>query len=75
MGIPHLQTMEKLEEYNKLVDEKQQFLVNHDMLLQSLLLSKQNAGNQSNHQEPQGIGNESVEPSQGISEPGVGDVA
>ena len=67
--------MEKLEEYMKSVNEKQQFLANHDMLLQSLLLSKQNAGNQSNHQEPQGIGNESVEPSQGISEPGVGDVA
>ena len=67
--------MEKLEEYIKSVNEKQQFLTNHDMLLQSLLLSKQNAGNQSNHQEPQGIGNESVEPSQGISEPGVGDVA
>lgn len=67
--------MEKLEEYIKSVNEKQQFLTNHDMLLQSLLLSKQNAGNQSNHQEPQGIGNESVESSQGISEPGVGDVA
>ena len=67
--------MEKLQEYMELANQKQQFLDNHDMLLQSLLLSKQNAGNQSNHQEPQGIGNESVEPSQGISEPGVGDVA
>ena len=67
--------MEKLTYYRESVDEGKQFLDNHDMLLQSLLLSKQNAGNQSNHQEPQGIGNESVEPSQGISEPGVGDVA
>ena len=67
--------MEKLQEYMELANQKQQFLDNHEQLLQSLLLSKQNAGNQSNHQEPQGIGNESVEPSQGISEPGVGDVA
>ena len=67
--------MEKLEQYIELANQKQQFLDNHDQLLQSLLLSRQNAGNQSNHQEPQGIGNESVEPSQGISEPGVGDVA
>ena len=67
--------MEKLQEYMELANQKQQFLDNHEQLLQSLLLSRQNAGNQSNHQEPQGIGNESVEPSQGISEPGVGDVA
>ena len=67
--------MEKLQEYMELANQKQQFLDNHEQLLQSLLLSKQNAGNQSNHQESQGIGNESVEPSQGISEPGVGDVA
>jgi len=67
--------MEKLQEYMELANQKQQFLDNHDQLLQSLLLSRQNAGNQSNHQESQGIGNESVEPSQGISEPGVGDVA
>lgn len=67
--------MEKLQEYMELANQKQQFLDNHEQLLQSLILSRQNAGNQSNHQEPQGIGNESVEPSQGISEPGVGDVA
>jgi hypothetical protein len=67
--------MEKLQEYMELANQKQQFLDNHEQLLQSLILSKQNAGNQSNHQEPQGIGNESFEPSQGISEPGVGDVA
>lgn len=67
--------MEKLEEYMELANQKQQFLDNHEQLLQSLILSRQNAGNQSNHQESQGIGNESVEPSQGISEPGVGDVA
>ena len=75
MGIPHLQTMEKLQEYIEQVNEKQQFLANHDMLLQSLLLSKQNAGNQSLNQDPQGIGNESVESSQGISEPSIGDAA
>jgi len=73
--MPHLQTMNKLQEYYEVVTEGNEFLNNHNQLLQSLLLSKQNAGNQSNHQEPQGIGNESVEPSQGISEPGVGDVA
>lgn len=75
MGIPHLQTMEKLQEYMQRVNEGQQFLDNHNMLLQSLLLSKQNAGNQSLNQDPQGIGNESVESSQGISEPSIGDAA
>jgi hypothetical protein len=67
--------MEKLEEYMESVSQKQQFLDNHDMLLQSLLLSKQNAGNQPFNQEPQGIGNESFESSQGISEPGGGETA
>ena len=57
------------------VNEGQQFLDNHDMLLQSLLISKQNAGTQPSYQDPQGIGNESFESSQGISEPGIGDAA
>jgi len=67
--------MEKLPYYKKSVDEGNQFLDNHDMLLQSLLLSKQNAGTQPHHQDPQGIGNESFESSQGISEPSIGDAA
>jgi len=75
LGIPDLQTKENRADFKRLVEEGNQFLDNHNMLLQSLLLSKQNAGNQSFNQEPQGIRNESVEPSQGISEPGVGDVA
>lgn len=64
--------MEKLQEYYEVMTEGQQFLDNHNQLLQSLLLSRQNAGNQSANQEPQGIGNESFESSQGIGEPSGG---
>ena len=67
--------MNKLQEYYDVVTEGNEFLDNHNQLLQSLLLSRQNAGNQSNHQEPEGIGNESVKPSQGVGQPGGGDAA
>ena len=67
--------MEKLSEYLSQMNEKQQFLYNHDQLLNSLLLSKQNAGTQSLNQNPEGIGNGIVESSEGIGGPGGGDVA
>ena len=67
--------MEKLGQYTEAVSEKQQFLDNHNMLLQSLLLSKQNAGTQPAHQNPEGIGNGPVNASEGISGAGSGDVA
>jgi hypothetical protein len=54
--------MEKLQEYYQAVSEGQQFLDNHDQLLQSLTLSKENAGNNTFTQDTPGIGNESVEP-------------
>lgn len=53
--------MEKLQEYYQAMSEGHQFLDNHNQLLQSLLLSKQNAGDNTFNQETQGIGNESVE--------------
>lgn len=67
--------MNKLQQYYDVVTEGNEFLDNHNQLLQSLLLSRQNAGNQSNHQDPEGIGNEFVQPSQGVGQPGGGDAA
>jgi len=67
--------MEKLPEYYESMGEKQQFLDNHTQLLQSLLLSKLNAGNQSSNQNPEGIGNGPFESSEGISGAGGGDAA
>ena len=54
--------MEKLQQYYEVVAEGQQFLDNHDQLLQSLMLSRENAGDNTFNQDTQGIGNESVEP-------------
>lgn len=67
--------MENLSDYVSSLNERQQFLVNHDQLLTSLLLSKHNAGNQSFNQNPEGIGNGTFEPSEGIGESSSGDVA
>jgi hypothetical protein len=67
--------MEKLPEYLSQMNERNQFLHNHDQLLSSLLLSKQNAGTQSSHQNPEGIGNGPVESSEGISGTSSGDAA
>lgn len=67
--------MEKLSEYFGEMNERNQFLHNHDQLLSSLLLSKQNAGTQSSNQNPQGIGNGFVESSEGVGIPGGGDAA
>ena len=67
--------MENLSQYYESMGEKQQFLDNHSQLLHSLMLSKQNAGNQSFDQNPQGIGNGSLESSEGIGGASGGDVA
>lgn len=67
--------MENLPQYYESMGEKQQFLNNHSQLLHSLTLSKQNAGNQSPNQNPQGIGNGSLESGEGIGSASSGDVA
>jgi len=67
--------METLSEYFGQMNERQQFLYNHDQLLNSLLLSKQNAGTQSSNQNPEGIGNGPVESSEGIGFAGGGNAA
>lgn len=54
--------MEKLQHYYEVMTEGKQFLDNHDQLLQSLMLSRENAGNNTFTQDTPGIGNESVEP-------------
>lgn len=55
--------MEKLSDYYELLNEGQQFLQNHNQVLDSLLLSKQNVDRQPHHSQPEAIGNEPVEPS------------
>lgn len=67
--------MENLSDYYGSMQEKEQFLVNHSQLLHSLLLSKQNAGNQPSHQNPEGLGNGTVESSEGIGGASGGDAA
>lgn len=54
--------MDKLQQYYEVMTEGKQFLDNHDQLLQSLLISRENAGNNTPTSDTQGIGNESVEP-------------
>jgi hypothetical protein len=54
--------MEKLQEYQNVISEGNEFLYNHDQLLQSLQLSKQHVADNTFAQETPGIGNESVEP-------------
>jgi hypothetical protein len=75
LGIPYFHKMEKLPEYLSQMNERNQFLHNHDQLLSSLLLSKQNAGTQSPNQNPEGIGNGTIESSEGVGIPGGGDAA
>jgi len=54
--------MEKLQHYYEVMTEGKQFLDNHDQLLQSLTLSRENVSNNTFIQDTPGIGNESVEP-------------
>lgn len=67
--------MENLSDYYGAMSEKEQFLNNHSQLLHSLILSKQNAGNQPSHQNPEGIGNGPVQSSEGIGGASGGDAA
>jgi len=59
--------MTKPAEYKSILDEHQEFLATHNQLLQSLLLSKQNAADNSYTEETNGDANGTQHPSQGIS--------
>jgi len=62
---------EKMSQYSQYVDEGNEFLQNHTNLLNSLLLSKQNARNNFYTDEsPEGISDGPQQSGQGISEHG-----
>lgn len=64
-----------LQEYENALVNGYEFLNNHNQLLHSLKLSRLNADNRTYTESTQGIGNGSVEPSEGVSEAGDGFVA
>jgi hypothetical protein len=64
-----------LQEYEDALVNGYEFLNNHNQLLHSLKLSRLNADNRTYTESTQGIGNGSVEPSEGVSEAGDGFVA
>jgi hypothetical protein len=57
-------------EYKSILDEHQEFLSTHNQLLQSLLLSKQNAADNSYTEETNGDANGTQYPGQGFSATG-----
>ena len=59
--------MKEPAEYKSILDEHQEFLATHNQLLQSLLLSKQNAADNSYTEETNGDANGTQHPSQGVS--------
>jgi hypothetical protein len=60
-----------MKQYSQHIDESHVFLKNHDDLLSSLILSKQNArNNPSIDENSQRISNGTQQPGQGISEHG-----
>jgi hypothetical protein len=56
-----------LQEYKDTLVDNYNFLNNHNQLLQSLLLSKQNAADNSYTEETNGDANGTQHPSQGVS--------
>jgi hypothetical protein len=59
-----------LQEYKDTLVDNYSFLNNHNQLLQSLLLSKQNAADNSYTEETNGDANGTQHPSQGVSATG-----
>lgn len=57
-------------EYIGIIDQNKEFLNTHNQLLQSLLLSKQDAADNSYTEETNGNANGSQHPGEGISESG-----
>jgi hypothetical protein len=64
-----------LQEYEDALAAGYDFLENHNQLLHSLKLSRIHADNHSYTEKTQGIGNEPLQPSEGVSEPSDGSVA
>ena len=62
--------MTKPTKYKSILDEHQEFLSTHNQLLQSLLLSKQNAADNSYTEETNGDANGTQYPGQGVSSTG-----
>jgi hypothetical protein len=60
--------MKEPAEYKSILDEHQEFLATHNQLLQSLLLSKQNAADNSYTEETNGNADGPQYPSEGVSE-------
>ena len=62
--------MKEPAEYKSILDEHQEFLSTHNQLLQSLLLSKQNAADNSYTEETNGDADGPQYPGEGVSEAG-----
>jgi hypothetical protein len=60
--------MKEPAEYKSILDEHQEFLATHNQLLQSLLLSKQNAADNSYTEETNGDADGPQYPGEGVSE-------
>jgi hypothetical protein len=63
-----------MQEYEQALGQGYEFLNNHNQLLHSLKLSRLNADNRTYTENTQGIGNDSVDPSEGISSTGDGSI-
>lgn len=63
--------MEKLPQYVEMIEQSREFLNNHNAVLQSLLLSKQNVNNNVYTEATNGISDGTIESGEGIS--GAGD--
>ena len=64
-----------LPEYEEALSKGYDFLENHNQLLHSLKLSRINADHRSYTENTQGIGNEPLQPGEGISQPSDGEPA
>jgi hypothetical protein len=60
--------MKEPAEYKSILDEHQEFLATHNQLLESLLLSKQNAADNSYTEETNGNADGPQYPGEGVSE-------
>lgn len=64
-----------LPEYEDALIQGYEFLENHNQLLHSLQMSRINADHRTYTENTQGIGNEPLQPGEGISQPGDGQLA
>ena len=64
-----------LQEYEDALMAGYDFLENHNQLLHSLQMSRIHADHRTYTENTQGIGNEPLQPSEGVSQPSDGSVA